>query len=149
MGWVTGFEPATSRSTVWKFNSILLVCFVLSLTLPHGFTWFSELNVAKLLPSISDAKKCDPWCSLISPLTFRLGVPLGFLDNATPIASKSSPARAVLDGGATSSNRFGDSSRTSLGLLSATSLLTGLGTSEGWRRILRWVLDFPQRRRIQ
>jgi hypothetical protein len=32
-------------------NSILLVCLVLSRTLPHHFVWFLALNVTKLLPS--------------------------------------------------------------------------------------------------
>jgi hypothetical protein len=47
--------PADGRSACRASGlleiSILLVCHVLSRTLPHGFLRFSALNVAKLLPT--------------------------------------------------------------------------------------------------
>jgi len=51
IGWEAGIRTPIRRSRVWKQISILLVCFVLSRTLPHGFARFSALNVAMLLPS--------------------------------------------------------------------------------------------------
>jgi hypothetical protein len=51
IGWGAGIRTPIRRSRVWRQITILLVCFVLSRTLPHGLTRFSALNVAKLLPS--------------------------------------------------------------------------------------------------
>jgi len=50
-GWEAGIRTPIRRSRVWRQITILLVCLVLSRTLPPGFAPFSALNVAKPLPS--------------------------------------------------------------------------------------------------